>query len=230
MKLFKFIAAFLLLTLITNSAFCQLDKRYKIMCTTTSCCGAGLFSIEIWSHTSCIYLSSQNRGTQNPNGAYTLVFEPTKPIDAKILTVNEDVLLSGMLDANGNTIILPKGEYVVDNNSIDFNAAQVDVVSKLKKYCYQVVAHGTIFGHAYNYDISICIEINVNKATNTSGSVSITPTLNESEIKLLKSSNSEFVLEEDIVVKENDLYFTISKGKYFINEDGKAYLQNYKVN
>ncbi len=85
MKLFKFIAAFFLLTMLTNSAFCQLDKRYKIMCTTTSCCGAGLFSIEIWSHTSCIYLSTENKSTQSPNGFYTLTFDPSKPIDVKTL-------------------------------------------------------------------------------------------------------------------------------------------------
>ncbi len=163
-------------------------------------------------------------------GFYTLTFDPSKPIDVKTLTVDEDALLSGMLDANGNTLILPKGDYVVNNNSIDFSAVQLDVASKAKKYCYEVVAHGAIFGHPYNYDVSICITINVNKGKNTNGSVAITPTLNESDIKLLKSANNEFVLEEDIVIKENDLYFTISKGKYFINEDGNAYLQNYKVN
>lgn len=92
MKKLLFSLSFIILFNFVSNAQGATDKKYKISCITTSCCGIGPFGIEIWSETTCVYVSAG----KNVNGDYTysMSFQSNEKVSK--VTVAEDVLLAGL--------------------------------------------------------------------------------------------------------------------------------------
>ena len=191
-------------------------KKVKIACITTSCCGIGPFGFEIWSEKTCVYVSAEKSGNQS-KVLYSFKSKET----LSEVTVKEDVILAGQFAENGDNLILPIGKYTVKDGQIEFTPK----TAKPTKYCYIREVSGNILGHEYEYTIKICITVELSK-----GVVAITPKLSSDELsQILKSTSQSFEIKNDIVIREDGLNYTIKSGKYIMNEDGNAYIQNVNV-
>ena len=215
-----------LLTTINKTALSQTanDKTFKV-CVTVSCCGIGPFSLEIWSETTCNYVTVNVNKNSDPSKANMLVatFNNGVPIKDHKINVTEDVLLAGSYDDQTKTaLFLPKGDYEVDNNSIEFLPIERPSI----KICIKRVVNGSLFGNTYSYTINFCIIIPspvLLKALN--------PNFSLEEMNRIKSSGTaDFEVNEDTLVSQDNINFTLKKGIYKVNSDGTIYLQFQKVN
>jgi hypothetical protein len=189
------------------------SKIVKITCITLSCCSVGPFGIEIWSETTCTYVSVEKA---------TAKYSFKSNGDLNEVVVSEDVLLAGQFAENGDNLVLPAGKYPVVDNQIEF----IPKASKPTKYCFIREVSGNLFGHEYEYSIKICVTVELSK----NGIVAITPKLSAEQLsKLLKSEDRTFTINKDITISENGIKTTVKAGNYVMNEDGSAYLQNVVV-
>jgi hypothetical protein len=196
-----------------NNVNAQSAAKTKIFCVTLSCCGIGPFSVDIWSETTCHYVSS---------GRIMSSYSFNTKDDLKEVEVKEDVILAGQFAKNGDNLVLPMGKYSVKNGQIEFTAS----TTKARQYCYIKEVSGTLFGHDYEYSIKICVSF----GRMSNGVVSINPQLKPEQVsQILKSDDKTIELKESITIKEDGLNYTLKAGKYIINEDGNAYLQNVKL-
>ena len=212
----KLLLSFALLFLFSFASNAQTTtaKKYKISCITTSCCGIGPFGIEIWSETTCVYVSAgRSIGGEK---TYSMSFQSNEKVSK--VTVKEDVILAGQYNDNGENLVLPSGTYDVVDSEVIF----VPTTLTAKKYCYIRETHGTIFGHDYDYTISICVSF----GKTSKGFVTLTPKLtDEQKAELLKNGN-QIEFAKDMEISENGINYVVKAGKYFVNEDGNAYVQN----
>lgn len=191
----------------------QTASRTKLFCIKESCCSAWIFGIEIWSQTTCHYVSAGKIIS-------TMYFETHDKVEQ--VEVSEDILLAGEFSDTGEHLILPKGVYPVKDNQIEFNPLK----GKSKTYCYIREVSGNLLGHDYQYNIKLCVTL----GKNSNGVVSIKPQLNKDELeRLLQSENKSFKINEDIILKEDGLNCIVKAGQYIMNEDGHAYLQNFSI-
>lgn len=196
-----------------NNVNAQSVAKVKLFCVTVSCCGIGPFGIEIWSEKTCHYVSS---------GRMMSSYSFNTKDALKEVEVKEDVILAGQFAENGDNLVLPMGKYPVKNGQIEFAPTTL----KAKQYCYIKEVSGTLFGHEYDYTIKVCVSF----GRMSNGVVSINPQLKAEQLsQILKSDDKTFELKESITIKEDGLNYTIKAGKYTINEDGNAYLQNVKL-
>ena len=146
----------------------------------------------------------------------------------KKLEITEDLLLAGLTSKEGKSLYIPKGTYDVINNEIFFKPVVVNLAFKKKTYCYIREVSGSLFGHDYNYEISVCISFGRDSKR---GTISLTPKLSSFNLQKLKSSkfNNEIELFKEITIKEDGINYTIKAGKYKVNNDGKIYLQGVKI-
>lgn len=190
----------------------QSVAKVKLFCVTVSCCGIGPFGFEIWNQKTCHYVSSGRMMA-------SYIFNTNENL--KEVEVKEDFILAGQFAENGDNLVLPMGKYPVINGQIEFTPSTL----KAKQYCYIREVSGNLFGHEYNYTIKICISFG--KMSN--GVVSINPNLNAEQLsQILSSKDKTIELIKSITINEDGLNYTLKAGKYIINEDGNAYLQNIK--
>ncbi len=215
-KLLLIILAFFSFSNASNAQTSTTSKT-KLACYTLSCCGIGSFGIEIWSVKRCHYFyTADAKGTST----HILEFETKEKIDK--LFFEEDVILANSYDEDGSVLILPKGNYTVTNNSISFTASKI----KLKKYCFEETNSGQLFGHEYNYTITICgYYIGWGKT----GSLAITPKLTTEELTKLKETENMIVFNDDKTIDFGNFSYTMKKGSYFVNEDGNIYLESVNL-
>lgn len=194
------------------------DKT-KLFCVTTSCCSFLFFTVEIWSETTCHYVSAEKIGGKSYS--YSFSFE-TNEKNLKSLGVKDDILLAGLTSKDGNPLFLPKGQYKVYNNKIYFNPIELSKSSlKAKKYCYIREVKGHLFGHDYSYNINICISFGRNSAV-----ISLKPELTKEEILKM---NNQIEFSEDIIINEKGIDYIFKAGKHYLNDNGYVYVQGIKV-
>ncbi len=193
------------------------NKRTLLWCVTTSCCGIGPFSIEVWSETTCTYVS-KIKNEKGEEFSHSLKFESKDKVEE--VNVPEDVMLAGIYDEMGNNLVLENGNYKVENNQIFFNPKSV--VAKTR-HCIIRTVQGSFFGHDYGYTIELCITYR----TANNGFITITPKLNKEQLaQLLEKGENEIEFKEDISLEKEGVDYTIKAGKYKVNEDGNIYIQN----
>lgn len=226
MSIKKILAFILFLTVISNASFSQTDRRWKVACITQSCCSIGPWTMEVWSEKTCVYIAIAAKSATD-RGTYILELTPTSTNSINSFTITEDILMTGIFDSAGNTIILPQGDYNIVNNQIEFVPSAKTAMPKL---CYIREVSGQFLGHPYHYTITICVEFILLKGLGTNGSIAMTPRLTQEDRDLLIKSNNEIVFNEDIIINEGGLNLIIPQGKYTVNDDGNIYFQNYKLN
>jgi hypothetical protein len=202
------------------------ESKTKLFCVTQSCCSFGLFSVEIWSETTCHYVDAQRTAKGFFN--YSMKFK-TSEKGLKKLGITEDLLLAGLTSKEGKSLYIPKGTYEVINNEIFFTPIVVTTSAlKKRKYCYIREVSGSLFGHDYSYEINVCISFRKNSKR---GTISLTPKLSSLDLQKLSSSrfNNEIEFFKDTTIKEDGINYTIKAGKYIVNSDGKIYLQGVKI-
>ena len=185
--------------------------RYKI-CATVSCCGIGIFSVDVWSQTSCYEYSS---------GKVILNFkDSTKNSE---VVIDEDLLLVGLKSEKGEDLILQKGKYPILDNEFSF----IPITTKATVHCIKGSYSGSIFGHEYSGGTSYCWTwIWDSKSTNSN--LIITPELSLKDKEQLNSGNTDVTLDKDVVLKDGEVDYIVKAGKYILNQDGNIYLQNIK--
>lgn len=196
-----------------NAQSSKVSPRKQI-CITVSCCGIGSFGIDIWSQTTCYWYDNSGKVTIKLN----------KEIKASEIELNEDTLLAGIKNENGEGLIMLKGKYPIVNNEIVFNAK----ATKPKVHCIGADYSGTIFGNSYSGGWSYCWTWIWDNKSNI-GNLSITPTLNERDMEMLMSGSTEVTIDKDIHFEDNEINFTLKAGNYTLNQDGSIYLQNIKL-
>ena len=197
------------------------EKKTKIVCVTISCCSLGFISIEIWRETTCHYVEIRD-GEEKDVCNYT--FDGEKEINDSII-IEQPVLLAGLYSSKGKNLVLPTGSYDVNKNQFEFIPKQ----AKGKEYCYIREVEGEFLGHSYHYKIELCIIISFDIDFGDKSVVEIATNLSEEEIKKVIVNNGEVTFNEDEIIQDEKVNFTLSKGNYIVNEDGKVYLQNIKV-
>ncbi len=181
-------------------------------CVTVSCCGIGSFGIEIWSQTTCYWYDNSGK----------VIIKLNSDVKVKELELNEDTLLAGIKNENGEDLLMVKGNYPIINNEIVVKVK----VTKPKVHCIGAESSGSFFGNDYTSNWSYCWTWIWDK--NGIGNLSITPTLNVKEKELLSSGNIEVDILKDVYFEDEEINFTLKAGKYIINQDGNIYLQNIK--
>jgi hypothetical protein len=188
----------------------------RLFCVTTSCCSFGIFTVDLWSQTTCHSVSVNS---------VSMLLSPAT--DEREVEVINDVLLARIRGRNGESLVLAKGKYSVKNNQITFTPKSV---ARRKEYCYNVDAEGSILGHQYSYHIKYCISFL--SRFSTLGTVELSPNLSIEQLtQIYVSKNHVITFDKDIHVRgDNGLVdFYIKSGDYHVNEDGKIYLQNVKL-
>lgn len=207
----KFIFGLVATVMFGFSANAQSQNKTKLFCVTVSCCSVGIFGIDIWHETTCHSVSA---------GKTLASYSFNTKDDIKEVEVKEDVILAGQYAESGDNLVLPAGKYTVKNSQIEFTPS----TAKTKQYCYIREVSGAFFGHEYQYTINICVSFGKNSNT---GVVSLTPKLTNDQLaEILKTEDRTIELKENVTIKEDGINYTIKAGKYNINEDGNAYLQN----
>jgi len=227
MKLLKKTVSIIAITLFMLTSYNgnaqSIESKTKIFCVTTSCCGFGFFSIEIWSETICHYVEVQKTSKGSFN--YSMKFK-TNEKGLKRMSVKEDLLLAGLTSEKGESLYLPMGNYDVIGNEIFFTPKVVDSSFRKARYCYIREVSGTLFGHDYQYSIEICISFG---RDSKGGTVSINPKLTSLELSKLSQLNNEIEFTKDININEDGLNYTLKAGKYIVNSDGYIYQQGTKI-
>jgi hypothetical protein len=206
------------------------SDRYKLFCTTTSCCSLPFISIEVWSHTTCHYVrveEVETKSNSNVSNQIVMTLGSNEEIPS-ILTLDEDVILAGLKTETGESLIMPKGEYKVVDGQISFEAKSVS----LTRICYTKEVSGSFFGHDYEYSIDICVyvpEITI-KSNDNKGAVSLALNLSKEQLIKLNEENNIIEFYEDITIEDENINFTLKAGKYKVNKNGNLYLQNVNLN
>ncbi|UPQ80374.1 hypothetical protein M0M57_05925 [Flavobacterium azooxidireducens] len=202
--------------------------RTKLFCITTSCCGLGPFSVQIWSQTTCYYGSVHNM-TNSINGQIEeveIIFE--EKIKEKELQVTQDFLLPTL--NKGEYVTIPKGTYsVIDGNKLMITPPQTQ--ARIAVVCVTRVIKGEFFGHPYSSTVTLCFAYLTSARTsnNSTGDTLVEVDLNLSEKELAKIDDvSEFEIKEDVEIKEQGISYKLRKGKYKVNSNGKIYL-NFQI-
>ena len=206
----------------------QTSKKKIIGCTTLSCCSALIFNIEIWSQTTCYYYYSLNRQSIEVD----FVFKDGKNYES--IELNDDYLIPGS-NYNDKALILKKGNYELKNNTLSIdNSNNTNLFMEQSRIrCIQRVINGEFFGHQYSSTVTVCfitapflgIVIFKNGKENGKGYIELDLNLkNEDLEKLSGSENKDFILKDDVTIIENDINYTIFKGTYKLNDNGKVVL------
>ena len=180
------------LVMLSASGNAQSAER-KLACVTFSCCGVGIFGVEIWSHKVCV----SNKQSASGND-YVLHFDAPKV--PSVIEVSEDRYI-GVQDIKGNYIVLPAGKYNVTNNEISFT----NVPNNSRFSCHALMFHhsGSLLGHDYEFNSYIVI-CGGWKMANT-GFVKIDLKLNAEQLTALKESNYEFSLTKDLSLTNKNI-------------------------
>ena len=200
----------------------QNEVETKLVCVTVSCCSLVVVSVEVWSHTVCYYVEVEENGEKSYNAE--IKFNSENDVNESVV-FEHDVLLPGYKTENGNSLILPKGEYLVENNVLTANLVESKVNNETC-YCVTKVVEGSFLGHDYSYSVTVCLCIS--KSANNRGLVVITPELSDEEIDGLSRENT-FRIKNDVKFDKDDFNFTIPKGEYYINENGDIYIPNFDI-
>lgn len=192
-------------------------NRMKLFCITVSCCSIGPVGVEVWHETTCHYVSVHKTAKGDFN--YSVKFESKE--DLKEIKIEEDVLLAGFLSEEGENLILPAGNYYVENNEMFFNP----VSFKARRYCYERDVKGNLLGHDYSYHIEICVSF----GKSSKGIVGVSPKFTDEQLLELQKNDNVIELYDDIVVKDENVNYTFKSGKYTVNEDGVIYVQNTEL-
>lgn len=190
--------------------------RVKLFCVTVSCCSVGPVGIEIWSETTCHYVSVHKIGSNT----YTHGVKFQTEGNPKEITIGEDVLLAGFKTDEGEDLILAAGTYPVEDNVMYFNPTTY----KARRYCYERDVKGNFMGHDYSYHIEICVSFG--RAANDKGVVAIDPKLSDEQLAELAKNGNEISFDEDMTISDKNVSYTVTKGTYTVNEDGNIYIQN----
>lgn len=204
----KILFGLMLMLFFTSNMNAQQKKLY---CYTVSCCSVGPIGIEIWSHKVCVYAEV----IKEELTSVEFQVNPKYPLSEVV--IDHDMLLSISNEKQG--WVLPKGTYGLKNNMMTFKPEKV----KTTTYCIERRAEGSLFGHAYNYSLKLCITVS---ASTQNAVVAIDTNLNKDELVRLKEYGNEIEIKEDISLKEAGIGHVLKAGKYIVNEDGKIYLDN----
>jgi len=204
------------------------EDKTKLICYTVSCCSIGIFTVEVWSETTCYYYSSSK--SSKPTLKTTLFFKKNRP-KSGFVEVKDDVIIAGLKDSLGNLLVLPKGKYKLDNkNSITYTPSilPIDTSKKMKKRCIDKVVDGTIFGHHYHHEVHVCFSFSISfsKNTNIYTPQYIDLNLNDKQIEKVKNGDNSFILNNDLTIENQGHKTTLKAGEYQIAEDGKIYFYN----
>ncbi len=185
-------------------------------CVTLSCCGVGIFGVEIYSTTHCWSFNRSN-----------IVITFDQPIKTKEVSVAYDTILSGSLSDKSEYVIIPAGRYNVVNNSISF----VPVLLASRPWCITYSYSGDVLGNPHSGSTTSCYDWIWNKNNSLGlGNVTITPTLS-AELKeaLSKAGTLDYNITKDYIQKDANVNYTVKAGVYKLNADGKIYINNVKI-
>lgn len=213
----------LLFILLINFSYAQKNERkVKLACYKTSCCSfLGFFDVDIISTTHCHYLvTNKNGSTQD---LYSSYFDSTEPIKDGTTTLNDDIVLPQFKDESGNPLVLPKGEYTIANNEVQYSLSSK---FKIKKACLQEHVQGTILGHEVNYTITVCAYY---PSFGKSASMCIKFELTNDQREEIRKNNDLVNIKEDITITNEDGSYIMKAGDYFLNENDEAYIINIPV-
>ncbi len=204
----------------------QTAIKTKILCYTVSCCSIGPITVEVWSETTCYYVSA---GKSSKPMLKTTFYFTEKPPKSGYIEIKESIIIAGLKDKKGNLFILPKGKYKLDKtNSIIYTPSIVSpATSKVQKYCISKTVDGTIFGHHYHYSVKICISYSTAKGAGGYYTPDVLDLkLNAEQLKKVKEGEEFFILNEDVKISIKGVHRIIKAGKYQIAKDGKVYFYN----
>lgn len=104
---------------------------------------------------------------------------------------------------------MPKGDYEVDNNSIEFLPIERPSI----KICIKRVVNGSLFGNTYSYTINFCIIIpSPVLLKGAVGAIALNPNFSLEEMNRIKSSGTaDFEVNEDTLVSQDNINFTLKK-------------------
>lgn len=210
------------LTLLINLAYSQTDMGRKVACYTTSCCSFGFFDVDLISTTHCHYITVSRDGSQQ--NSYTSTFTSNEPIKDGIVKVDEDIIMPQFKDERGEALVLPKGEYIIKNNQIQYGLAKI----RHNAACWSEHVTGTILGHSVNYTVTLCVFYpTINRSAKAS--VSMKFELTESQREEIRKNNNIITFKENILVNKDDVEYTIKAGDYFLNENDEIYIINSSI-
>lgn len=207
--------------MLLNSSFGQTANKTKLFCYTTSCCDLFFFNVDIGSLKHCFYATVHKNSTSSGN--YSIQIESKEVL--KNVSIAEDVIMPQFTDEGGNALVLPKGDYAIENNEILYSAQPS---SKIKKACIEEHVTGTFLGHDVDYTISICAYYWSWKTGKISAV--LTPKLTDEQKEDLLKNNNKINFKNDTNFKNEDVSFTIKAGSYIVNDDGSIYLLNAELN
>ncbi|WP_449401459.1 hypothetical protein [Chryseobacterium wanjuense] len=207
-------------TLLINLAYSQstTERKVKLACYTTSCCSFGFFDVDLISTTHCHYIITNKDGSQQQS--YASTFVSNEPIKDQTINVNEDVVMPQFKDEAGNVLVLPKGEYNLTSNELQYSLSSK---FQIKKVCLQEHVTGTILGHEVDYTVTVCAYY---PSFGKSGSMSIKFDLDDSQKEEIRNNKNLVTFKDDITVKGEDGSFIIKAGDYFVNDNDEAYIIN----
>lgn len=201
----------------------SISEKKKLFCVTISCCSVGGFGVEIYSQTSCHYVYTADKSTKN---IVKLDLVSSKELP-EYLDVQNDVVLAGLYDFQGNSLILAKGKYKIENGSIYFEANTENTDIAGRRYCWQAVHNYTVLGHNFTVEVNICVNISVSAPK--TGAVTMQLNLDQDTRNKLKNSNNIINLKEDILINKDGFNFKIPKGNYSVNDNDQILFNNVKV-
>ncbi len=195
------------------------QKKYLIVCATTSCCSIGPLSFEIWSQRTCYYVSIQKTKTGRD---YNCSIKLNTEENLNELEITENVLLAGFTNEEGEELMLEKGTYEVIDKEIFFIAKPV----MARSICITKEVIGTFLGHSYSDTWTICFKVpRIDLHIFFLRSASMNTNIDKELLLTLTDSERVITFSEDIELKQDDFVYSIKAGKYFVNEDGFIYLQ-----
>jgi len=216
-NLFK--TALLGFILLMNLAYSQTETGRKIACYTTSCCSFGFFDVDLISTTHCHYITATKNGSQQ--NTYTSTFTSNEPIKDGMVKIDEDIIMPQFKDEKGTALVLPKGEYAVKNNQIQYGLARIVHHS----VCWSEHVTGTILGHNVDYTVTVCVFYpTINKSAKAS--VSMKFELTESQREEIRKNRNIITFKDNNVIKKDDVEYTIKAGDYFLNDNDEIYIIN----
>lgn len=201
-------------------------KTTKV-CYTLSCCSIGPFGVEIWSETTCYFVS--NKGT----GVVVMDVKDKlgKQLQQKAITVPNDFVLAGSDLNSGEVLTMKAGDYKIINGQIAFEPT----TNKGKTVCFGWVTSGQIFGNPYSGSFMVCITWFSSKGGDMTGGLATLDISKDKNLLALAQKNGEYLeLAEDTKISSDELKastktatLVIPKGRYVVSNN-MMYIQNAK--
>ncbi|KMQ62869.1 hypothetical protein ACM39_17265 [Chryseobacterium sp. FH2] len=225
MKNFIRLMSLLFILTINFTSAQEASRKIKVACYTTSCCSfLGFFDVDLISTTHCHYITTNKDGSQQQS--YSSTFTSNIPIKDGTVKLDENVIMPQFKDEEGTALVLPKGEYIIKNNEVEYNLSKI----KHNAVCWSEHVTGTILGHNVDYTVSVCVFYpTIGKLTNQKVSVSLKFDLDESQREEIRKNNNMITFKENTVIKKGDIVYTIKAGDYFVNDNDEIYIINSSV-